>query len=166
MALIRGKFITFYPVTNNTLAIQWEIAGFKRFASVLCAWRLTACDNLTSADGLWALRPKRTSSLPCFNVYFCRTEVESLASRIQRLNAENDDLLQRLGESKRQKESRERQIEEEKSQLVKRVHELELMLRNGEETVKEMNDRLASDRNEHQVNQRVIITVIIIIIIK
>jgi DNA repair exonuclease SbcCD ATPase subunit len=81
--------------------------------------------------------------------------VESLSARVQRLNAENDDLLQRLGEAKRLKEQRERQFEEEKSQLTKRIRELEVLLKNGDESVGEMQEKMVNERKEHQVNQRV-----------
>ena len=85
----------------------------------------------------------------------CRTEVDSLSARVQRLNAENDDLLQRLSEAKRLKEQRERQFEEEKNQLTKRIRELELSLKNGDESVQEAKERMVNERKEHQVNQQV-----------
>jgi len=121
------------------------------------AWRRRDWLGLTS---LMVLRWNTTilfnsSNFNCLYQCLCRAEVDSLSARIQRLNAENDDLLQRLSEAKRLREQRERQFEEEKSELTKRIRELELNLKNGDESVQEAKDRIMNERKEHQVNQQV-----------
>lgn len=130
------------------------------------------------ATGLNYIEPERTFTLASLHVdswapslsrcielmrtRCFRTEVDSLNTRVQRLNAENDDLLQRLGEAKRLKEQRERKFDEEKSQLAKRIRELEVMLKNWDENAQEIKDRVENERKEHQVNQKVRISASVI----
>ena len=54
-----------------------------------------------------------------------RSEVDSLTNRLQRLNEENDDLLDRLSEAKRLRERREGEFDAERAALTRRIRDLE-----------------------------------------
>jgi len=93
-----------------------------------------------------------------------RSEVDSLNSRLQRLNAENDELLDKLSESKRWRERRERDFSDEKEILLNKIEMLESKYTESVKDLKgvkhnlkgyeELQDQLADIRNRLSASER------------